>query len=305
MVGIGGTMRNLAAAAQREADIAEFGVQGFVLTRSALDDMVDELADLPPSERGTVPGIKPNRADIILGGALVVQAVMEEGGFEEIDVTEAGLREGVFFERFLRRSNGGEALFDDVRRASVVNLAAQYGMNPDLNPHVAHVGRLALELYDELAAAGLHPGESAERELLWAGAMLHDIGMTVDYDDHHKHSRYLVLNAGLPGYAQREVALIGQAVRYHRKGMPSLGPFASIADKGDEERLNRMSALLRLAEDLERSRDQLVREAHVAVDNGAVRLDLVSDSDARVARWAAGREGDLFERAFGRELEVG
>jgi exopolyphosphatase / guanosine-5'-triphosphate,3'-diphosphate pyrophosphatase len=305
MVGIGGTMRNLAAAAQREADIAEFGVQGFVLTRSALDDMVDELADLPPSERGSVPGIKPNRADIILGGALVVQAVMEEGGFEEIDVTEAGLREGVFFERFLRRSNGGEALFDDVRRASVVNLAAQYGMNPDLNPHVAHVGRLALELYDELGAAGLHPGESAERELLWAGAMLHDIGMTVDYDDHHKHSRYLVLNAGLPGYAQREVALIGQAVRYHRKGMPSLGPFASIADKGDEERLNRMSALLRLAEDLERSRDQLVREAHVAVANGAVRLDLVSDSDARVARWAAGREGDLFERAVGRELEVG
>jgi exopolyphosphatase / guanosine-5'-triphosphate,3'-diphosphate pyrophosphatase len=129
--------------------------------------------------------------------------------------------------------------------------------------------------------------------------------MTVDYDDHHKHSRYLVLNAGLPGFTQREVALIGQAVRYHRKGMPSLGPFATIAAKGDEERLDRMSALLRLAEDLERSRDQLVREAHVADADGAVRLDLVSDSEALVARWAAGREGDLFERAFGRALEVG
>jgi exopolyphosphatase / guanosine-5'-triphosphate,3'-diphosphate pyrophosphatase len=297
-------MRNLAAAAQREADIAEFGVQGFVLTRRALDALVEELADLPPSERGNVPGIKPGRADIILGGALVVQAVMEEGGFEAIDVTEAGLREGVFFERHLARENGGEALFDDVRRASVVNLAAQYGMDPGRNRHVAHVAHLALELFDELASAGLHPGDSGERELLWGSALLHDIGMTIDYDDHHKHSRYLVLNAGLPGFTQREVALIGQAVRYHRKGMPSLGPFDTIAEKGDEDRLHRMAALLRLAEDLERSRDQLVREAHVSLDDGRVRVGLVSDSDARVARWAAGREGELFERAFGRGLEV-
>jgi exopolyphosphatase/guanosine-5'-triphosphate,3'-diphosphate pyrophosphatase len=304
IVGIGGTMRNLAAAAQREAEIAEFGVQGFVLTRDALDALVEELADLPPSERGKVPGIKPGRADIILGGALVVQSVLDEGGFDAIDVTEAGLREGVFFERYLARANGGEALFDDVRRASVVNLAAQYGMSPEHNPHVAHVARLALGLFDELAAAGVHPGESNERELLWAAALLHDIGMTVDYDDHHKHSRYLVLNAGLPGFTQREVALIGQAVRYHRKGMPSLGPFHSIAEKGDDDRLDRMAALLRIAEDLERSRDQLVREAHVSLDDGRVRLGLVADSDPRVAIWAAGREGDLFERAFGRGLEV-
>src|SRR3954453_14755838 len=305
IIGIGGTMRNLAAAAQREADVAEFGVQGFVLTRDALDALVDELADLPPSERGKVPGIKPGRADIILGGALVVQAVLEEGGFDAIDVTEAGLREGVFFERYLARDNGGEALFDDVRRASVVNLAAQYGMAPERNPHVAHVARLALGLFDELAAAGVHPCHSTERGLLWACALLHDNGMTIHYDDHHKPSLILLLNEVLPVFSPREVALIGQAVRYHRKGMPSLGPFDSIAEKGDEDRLDRMAALLRVAEDLERSRDQLVREAHVSLDDGVVRLDLVSDSDARVAIWAAGREGDLFERAFGRGLEVG
>jgi exopolyphosphatase / guanosine-5'-triphosphate,3'-diphosphate pyrophosphatase len=303
IVGIGGTVRNLAAAAQREAAIPEFGVQGFLLTRAALGELVDELAALPASKRAEVPGIKPARADLILAGALVVQAVLEEGGFEALDVTEAGLREGVFFERHLGRG-GGEPLFEDVRRASVVNLAAQYGMAPGANAHVAHVARLALALFDELAAAGLHPGDPAERELLWAAALLHDIGMTIDYDDHHKHSRYLVFNAGLPGFAQREVALIGQAVRYHRKGTPSLRPFEALAEKGDDDRLQRMSALLRLAEDLERSRDQLVREAHVSLDDSRVRLGLVSDSDARVARWAAGREGELFERAFGRGLEV-
>jgi exopolyphosphatase / guanosine-5'-triphosphate,3'-diphosphate pyrophosphatase len=305
IVGIGGTVRNLAAAAQRAAGIPEFGVQGFVLTREALDALVDELAALPPSQRAKVPGIKESRADLILAGALVVQTVLEEGGFEALEVTEAGLREGVFFERHLK-ADGDPPLFDDVRRATVVNLAAQYGMDPRTNPHIEHVAKLALELFDELAAGGLHPGDPLERELVWASALLHDIGMTIDYDDHHKHSRYLVLNAGLPGFTQREMALIGQAVRYHRKGMPSLGPFGPLAEKGDDGRLDRMAALLRLAEDLERSRDQEVRAAHVAVSNGAVRLGLESDSesDVRVARWAAGREVDLFDRAFGRPLEV-
>jgi exopolyphosphatase / guanosine-5'-triphosphate,3'-diphosphate pyrophosphatase len=301
LIGIGGTIRNLAAAAQRDLEVPEAGVQGYVIAREELDHLVEELARRTPAERAKFPGIKPSRGDLILAGAIVVQTVMEVGGFDGIEVTEAGLREGVFFEHHL---GGDPPLFDDVRRASVVNLAAQYGMDPERNPHVAHVARLALGLFDELAAAGVHPGDPAERELLWAGALLHDIGMTVDYDDHHKHSRYLVLNGGLPGFDQRELALVGQAVRYHRKGTPSLGPFQSLAVKGDEERLNRMSACLRLAEDLERSRDQLVRAVHVAVADGTVRLELESEGDDRVPRWAAGREVELFARAFDRQLTV-
>ena len=179
-------------------------------------------------------------------------------------------------------------------------------MDPDHSPHVAHVAALALGLFDELAAAGLHDGDPHERELLWAAALLHDIGMTIDYDDHHKHSRYLVLNAGLPGFDQREVALIGQAVRYHRKGMPSLGPFAALARKGDDERLDRMATLLRLAEDLERSRDQIVRSADVAARRRR-RAPRPASATATCASRAGrpGREVELFERAFGRELQVG
>jgi exopolyphosphatase / guanosine-5'-triphosphate,3'-diphosphate pyrophosphatase len=301
LVGIGGTVRNLGAAAQRELGIPEFGVQGYVLTREQLDDLIDKLAKLSPAERAKFPGIKPSRGDLILGGAVVVQSVIELGGFDGLEVTEAGLREGVFFERHL---DADPPLFEDVRSATVVNLAAQYGMDPAGNPHTAHVVALALGLFDELAAAGLHDGDPHERELLWAACVLHDIGMAVDYDDHHKHSRYLILNAGMPGFTQREVALIGQAVRYHRKGMPSLGPFAPLAVKGDAERLDRMATLLRLAEDLERSRDQLVHEAHVTVADGAVRLELVSGGDDRVSRWAAGREVELFARAFDRALAI-
>ncbi len=299
LVGIGGTVRNLAAAAQRAAGLPSNGVQGMVIERDALEELVQRLAALPAAERASVPGIKPARADLILAGAVVVQAVLRAGGFDALETTEAGLREGVFFERFL--ADQGQPLFADVRRASVLNMAAQYRVD---NEHTEHVATLALGMFDELARLGLHAGDPRERELLWAACMLHDIGMSIDYDDHHKHSRYLILNGGLPGFTPVETAIIAQAARYHRKGMPAAGPMAALFGEGDVERLNRCATLLRLAKDLERSRDQLVRSTQLELRDGEVELRLIADGESAVPRWAAGRERELFARAFHRELLV-
>jgi exopolyphosphatase / guanosine-5'-triphosphate,3'-diphosphate pyrophosphatase len=300
LVGIGGTVRNLAAAAQRAAGLPSSGVQGMVLGAAALEELVERLTALPAEERATVPGIKPARADLILAGAVVVQGVLAAAGFEGLETTEAGLREGIFFERLLAGSD--PPLFDDVRRASVLNLAGQYHVADAA--HTGHVAALALAMFDELARLGLHPGDARERELLWAACMLHDIGMSVDYDDHHKHSRYLILNGGLPGFTPIEVAIIAQAARYHRKGMPDPGPLAALFGEGDARRLDRCATLLRLAEDLERSRDQVVRGTSIALGDEGVELRLIAEGEPVVSRWAASREAELFARAFDRELSV-
>jgi exopolyphosphatase/guanosine-5'-triphosphate,3'-diphosphate pyrophosphatase len=294
LAGIGGTVRNLASAAELAQDLPSFGVQGFPLQREVLDDLVDRMAGMTPDERAEFPGIKPERGDLILAGAVVVQSVMEAGRFASMEVTEAGLREGVFYASLL--DGRYPPLIEDVRAHSVRNLAAQY--HADL-AHTEHVAALALSMWDELGS-----GDPEERELLWAAAMLHDIGTAVDYDDHHKHSRYLILNAGLPGFSPRETALIGQMARYHRKGSPTLGQFSALGRKGDDDLLTRGSAVLRLAEQLERSRDQAVDRVAVRSENGRVELRLEAHEDVSIARWAAQKEEDLFRRAFGKDLEV-
>jgi exopolyphosphatase/guanosine-5'-triphosphate,3'-diphosphate pyrophosphatase len=304
LVGIGGTVRNLAAAVQRAAGLPSNGVQGMVIEAHALDELVQRLAALPASERASVPGIKPARADLILAGAVVVQGVLRAGGFDALETTEAGLREGVFFESLLAEGwpvFDHQPLFADVRRASVLNLAGRYNVDA---AHTHHVAALALGMFDALARLGLHDGDARERELLWAASMLHDIGMSVDYDDHHKHSRYLILNGGLPGFTPVEVAIIAQVARYHRKGMPEPGPLGALFGAGDADRLDRCAVLVRLAEDLERSRDQLVRSTSIALSNGEVELSLIAEGESAVPRWAAGRERELFARAFHRDLSV-
>ena len=212
IVGIGGTIRNLAAAAMKRLEIPDIDVQGFELTREALEELIEELAERPASKRGQVKGIKYDRADVILGGALVLATAMDEGGFDAIEVTEAGLREGVFFERLLGE---GRAVRGRARRVRAAT--SRTASSTDLE-HDLHVWKLSSSMFDGLAAAGLHDLGAAERELLWAACLLHDIGVAVNYDDHHRHSHYLTLNAGLPGFGPRELILIGLIARYHRKG---------------------------------------------------------------------------------------
>jgi len=303
IVGMGGAVRNLAAAAQRMAEQPDIGVQGFVITREMLAELVQTLAALPVDERGDVPGIKVGRADIILASALVIETVVELGSFEGIEVTEASLRDGVFLAReFL--AGVEPPLFEDVRLAGVRNLATQY--ESDL-PHVEHVAALSLQMFDSLAGARLFKPIDGERQLLWAAAMLHDVGMTISYDDHHKHSAYLIVSAELPGFDPRERALIAQITRYHRKGAPKLGELAALTRSGDEDLLERCSVILRLAEHLERGRDQSVREAHLRANGRGVDLHLEAAGDLTLPRWSVERYGDgeAFQRVFGRRLLIG
>jgi exopolyphosphatase / guanosine-5'-triphosphate,3'-diphosphate pyrophosphatase len=301
LVAIGGTVRNLATAVQKRMDLPDVDEQGFVLTRDALEELIELLAAEPASRRGTIRGIKPDRGDVILGGALVIAAAMEHGGFDELEVAEAGLREGVFFEHLLADRN--PPLIRDVRTASVENLAQRFRTDP---PHVAHVAKLSLELFDALRDAGLHDLGDADRQVLWAAGLLHDVGMTVDYDDHHRHSHYLIVHAGLPGYSPREVDLIALIARYHRKGTPDPSELGALRRDGDRERLLLLCGLIRLAEQLERSRDQAVASIRLDSSDGRVALAVVpsADADPAVAIWAAGRGSGLLAEALGRPVEI-
>jgi exopolyphosphatase/guanosine-5'-triphosphate,3'-diphosphate pyrophosphatase len=306
LLATGGAVRNLAAADQRaafgSAGGIDIGVQGYVFSAAALDTLVETLAALPVAERRTVPGIKPGRGDIILAAALTLQTVLEVGEFDSVEVTEMGLRDGIFLARTIL--DEVNPLFPDVREAAVRNLAIQY--ESDL-PHTEHVAMLSLQMHESLVEAGLFKPKAGEAELLWAAAMLHDVGMTISYDDHHKHSRYLIVSAELPGFEPRERALIAQMARYHRKGAPKLGEWAKLGLPGDEEMLDRCAMLLRLAEHLERGRDQSIRQVRLSTNGDGRAMHLLAEGDLTLPRWSVDRYGDdeAFERVFSRPLVIG
>jgi exopolyphosphatase/guanosine-5'-triphosphate,3'-diphosphate pyrophosphatase len=297
LVGIGGTVRNLARIDQKRRDYPLERIHGYVLTRKALDNIIGMLRKKTLSERASISGLNSDRADVIIAGAVILYQLMEQGGFDDLMVGGQGLRDGLFYEHFLGHQR--LPLFNDVRGFTVENLAHLYDYE---QAHAEKVRELSLQLFDQLQP--LHGYGPWERELLSYAALLHDIGVQVGYYDHHKHSAYILLNSSLPGFDHREVALLALLVRSHRKGSVPVGGYRAVLSNGDDERATRLGSLLRLAEYLERSKSQIVRDLRVEFEGNMVRVWLSVNADAAVELWNVNQRTGLFKKAFGRDIEV-
>ena len=296
VVGLGGTIRNLAKIEAARQKFPLESINGFSLSLSALDNIIRQLSEVPLAGRRRIPGLVRDRADIILPGALVIRATLARLGQTELTVSESGLREGLFFEEFWR--DLPYPVVPDLRGFSVLNLARFFGYQP---VHTAHVAHLCERLFDQLAP--LHNMGEVERQWLHAAATLHDIGTAIRYNDHHKHSQTLIVNSGLPGFSPREVAVVALLARFHRKGNPSVGQFAPLLQVGDETRVRHLAAILRLSEYLERGRGSVVRDVRVQIERKQLVLTLICAQDPTVELWVTKQNGlDLMESAFERTV---
>jgi exopolyphosphatase/guanosine-5'-triphosphate,3'-diphosphate pyrophosphatase len=296
LLAMGGTVRNLAKIEQRERGYPLPILHGYRLTRAGLGDAVERLRSLPLEQRRCMPGLRPDRADIILAGALVYRWLMHEAGLEEITISGHGVREGALYRHLLSSPH----CVDDVRAFSVRNLARRHAQ-PAL--HVQQVRKLADRVFTALES--IHDMGEAERDLLDSAAQLHDVGASLDYYRHEKHGEYILTSAALPGFDHRELAMLSLMVRYHRKGTPRIRAYEGLLSDEDQRHLGQLTACLRTAESLERSRAGRVRDLEVEVESDAIRLILVAGDEPTVELWEVRQHAALFAQVFGdRRLEV-
>ncbi|MFV9507400.1 MAG: Ppx/GppA family phosphatase [Oscillochloridaceae bacterium umkhey_bin13] len=296
LVGMGGTVRTLARIDQKARLYPIDRVHGYGLSRAALAESIEQLARKTRRERELIPGLKADRADVTLAGAVIIEQLMDRGGFSQLTVSGQGVREGIFYSHFLA---GYELpMLPDPRGFSVRNLAR---LTHYEEAHCQKVAELSLSLFDQLGP--LHGYGAWERELLAHAAVLHDIGVSVGYYDHHKHGEYLVHNGTLLGFTHREVALLGALVRNHRKGLSDASAYQAVLQPDDPQRIARLSALLRIAEYLERGKSQQVQALRVEI-GASVRVYVRADGDASLEIWDASRRAGLFRKTFERDLEL-
>jgi exopolyphosphatase / guanosine-5'-triphosphate,3'-diphosphate pyrophosphatase len=185
------------------------------------------------------------------------------------------------------------------RRRAVVDLAAALDPDP---AHGAHVAHLAMAIFD--GARRLHSSGSLDRELLQSAALLHDVGASVNRSKHHRHSRYLILHAALPGFDREEAKWIATIARFHSGRIPKLS-HDDLADfeLRDRRRILRLAAMLRVADALDHSHRGRVVGVRVLDGSDGALLDVaIRDEDPGLELWAAEQKAGLWQRCFGSAL---
>lgn len=296
LIGLGGTIRNLAKIEAVRQKYPLNTLHGFSLSYESIEESIRLFKNLSLEERQKIPGLKGDRADIILPGAMVLLSFMRRLEVKSIAISTSGLREGIFFEQFWKHLP--YPVIPDVRSYSVLNIARIYQYH---KRHANHVRFLAGKMFDQLIP--LHGYGSVERELLNSAALLHDLGTIIGYHGHHKHSQTLIEYNGLAGFYPREIAIIGLLARYHRKGIPETSNYTSLLQEGDNKLVTCLASILRLAEFLERGRNSAVDDIIITWNDEELRLTLIADVYPAVELWEAERNAvPLVALAFKKKI---
>jgi exopolyphosphatase/guanosine-5'-triphosphate,3'-diphosphate pyrophosphatase len=297
LIGTSGTVLGLAALDAAETGAAGQRAHGYALRLDRLRALQRTMMRLTPEERKKLPGMNPRRSDIIVAGNAIVIAVLEALGRDELIVSERALREGIVVDYLERNVAVARRLGDErTRRFDAAHeLARRFDAN---DVHETHVAGLALQLFDGLIE--LHHFEPAERDALFAAALLHDIGTAIAQSAHHKHGAYIVRNAGLTGWRPDEIDLIASLVRYHRKSLPKpTHPEWAAATPAMRAKIEGLAGILRVADALDRRKLGLVTSLSVVCVDRDVHVSLAATQDIAPEIEAARFKAELLERTFG------
>jgi exopolyphosphatase/guanosine-5'-triphosphate,3'-diphosphate pyrophosphatase len=300
--GSSGTIINLAEIANKL--FKKNGKGGvLILSRKTLKKLAPILCSLSLEERKKIPAINPDRADIIIAGAAIMEAVMEEFGLEEIHVSHRELRDGLLVDYLSNFEGFRELQRAPMRNRSVLHLGRSCNFD---EKHSETVASLALQLFDSAKQIGLHNLSNTYKELLKHAANLHDVGDFLSFDNHHLHSHYIISNAELLGFDKSEIQIMANIARFHRKKLPSK---KALKETGFDEKTNEaigiLSTFLRFAEKLDRSHCGLVKQAEfIKVNGDRVLLSFYSDSDCSLEEWSIIQNKQAFYEAFERHLET-
>jgi exopolyphosphatase/guanosine-5'-triphosphate,3'-diphosphate pyrophosphatase len=276
---------------------------GNTLTRKNLKKLGATLCAVSLEERRKLPGINPDRADIIVAGAAIIESIMEDFGLEQICISHKELRDGLLVDYLSNFEGYRELQKAPVRNRSILHLGRSFNFD---EKHSETVSALSLQLFDSAKQIGLHNLSEKERELLAYAATLHDIGDFISFNDHHLHSHYIISHAELYGFDPQETVMMSNIARFHRKKLPSKKALKWVSlDEKSKEAIAVLSTFLRLAEKLDRSHSGLVKKAEFSkTSKDTVELTFHSDSDCSLEEWSIIQNKQAFYEAFKKQLDV-
>ena len=265
-----------------------------------LETILRKLQGLSYEERVRQLRLRPDRADVIVPAAIIIQKIMSQAGVDELLIPHVGLKDGLLLDMTDELYGEKTSLRRDQVLLSARELGRKYAFDEQ---HATTVARLALELFDK--SRTVHGLGLEQRLLLEVAALLHDIGTFVGASEHHKHTHYLVMASPIVGLSRDQVALVASVARYHRKSMPKQSHDAYRGLSGKErDTVSKLAAIVRLADALDNEHASKVKTVEVQWKKPKFILRLHGEGDLLLEKWALMKKAGMFEEVFDAKVVV-
>ena len=303
VIGTSGTALSLGALALGTPGAAtEFTIHHRRVPARAIRRVRSDLTALSLDDRLALPGLDPKRADLAVSGAVLLDIILHQLGAAEMTLCGLSLREGVVLDYIRRNTVAIERIerYPDIRRRSVMELAQR---STHAAEHAQQVSRMALSIFDQTRRQ--HRLDALAREWLDLASILHDVGEHISYEDHHRHSYYIVKNGNLRGFEPDEIEVMALLTRYHRRGTAKKShPTFARLPRPMRRAVRWLSAMLRVAESLDRSRAQLVERITLTEHDEGWTLQVIGRADLELEVWAAQRHVEPLAEELGWPVRI-
>lgn len=301
ILGLGGTLRSLGRVAQQKYSFTLNSLHNLHLSPEKALEFIDELAKKNGQERINTPGIAADRGDIIVGGLLPFQALIDYLKPPTFVLSTCGLREGLFFEKFLQDFYPQPMPIKSVLDHSLYNILGRYNMNVT---HAEKIHYISLKLFRALQR--VHNLSSEYEGILRAAAMLHDLGMNVDYYNHHNHSFYLILHSRIYGLSQREIILSAFIAGEHRgtRLMQVQEPYFEGLSIEDKKIIEILGMFLKISEMLDRNQYGQLTKISTFLEEEDFTVTLLSSEAIGIEAFSIEPFKEEFYNLFGKHLHI-
>ncbi len=294
VIGLGGVIRTLG---KIDRDLNGYPIENmhnYRMHESEVDAICDRILTTDVKDLDKISGISKKRADIITLGILPFKCIFERIDSPEIRISGNGLRDGYFYEKYFPSINQ-PIIVKDVLLQSKQNMINRFEIN---ETHAKHVQFLALKIFHSLEQTVQY--NETDQKILSTAALLHDIGIHIEYYDHHIHGFYLILNGRLEGLTNPERIAVAYLVGSHREEVikSRMSDFENILSKAEISRLSKLIVLLNIAEQLDRAENSAVKDIDIRIVNGQVILKLLSTESTDLEKASSKRFSERFEKQY-------
>lgn len=297
LVGIGGTFRTIAKVEKKKKNYPFDLTHNYRMDKREIMEICEVLKESNYKQRKKMKGLSKDRADIVLGATLLVESIFKYCNLTEVYISGSGIREGYIYEYILGDRGG---LIEDVVDYEIRRIIARYDV---LESHADHIWNISQSLFNQLKP--VHKIKEDVYNVFKTAALLHDIGVSIGYYDHHKHSFYIILNSNIKGLSHKEMVMAAFTAAMHRKDKIRIddSEYSSMLSLREKEIVEKLGSILKISESLDRRLDSSVSDVSAIIGTDYVKLDLTTTGNClELERNNLSIVSNQFEKTFDRKL---